>query len=177
MVKNKNNQGMKARILVKGFVQGVAYRNFVMRNARKLNIFGEVRNLSNGDVEIFCKTKDLKHLNEFIGKINVKNPDDIYSPNVEKIEKYTESKEIEKFNPPKVFNVFEINYGDIPNQNKEMLIKLDTGSSIMKNMHQDMSNSFKRIDEKYDSFGKDLKKLTKCINKFVEHYIDQSSSK
>ena len=40
------------RIVVKGKVQGVFYRASTQREAKLLGIVGEVRNLSNGDVEI-----------------------------------------------------------------------------------------------------------------------------
>lgn len=41
---------VKAR--VKGVVQGVGFRYFVMRNANKLGIKGYVRNCPDGDVEL-----------------------------------------------------------------------------------------------------------------------------
>ncbi|MFY8108230.1 MAG: acylphosphatase [Bacteroidia bacterium] len=42
------------RILVKGRVQGVFYRNYTQEFALNLGIKGKVRNLKNGDVEIFA---------------------------------------------------------------------------------------------------------------------------
>lgn len=41
-----------ARIVVRGLVQGVGFRYFVLRHATRLNLRGYVQNLSNGDVEI-----------------------------------------------------------------------------------------------------------------------------
>lgn len=41
-----------ARIVVRGFVQGVGFRYFVLRHASKLGLHGYVQNLYNGDVEI-----------------------------------------------------------------------------------------------------------------------------
>lgn len=171
---NKNDveeHKLRARLVVKGFVQGVGYRNFVMRIARTMDIIGESRNLPNGDVEIFCKCKNLAHLTKFMGEIDIKNPGDLYSPTVTVIEKYTDPKHIKEHDPPKKYEIFNINYGDIPEHERELLIKMDTGSVIMQNMHKDMNNSFNAINTKYDSFGKDLKTLTKCIERFVKHYI------
>tara|TARA_Y100000310_G_C20455752_1_gene702960 strand:- start:19 stop:294 length:276 start_codon:yes stop_codon:yes gene_type:complete len=44
-----------AKIIVKGTVQGVFFRNFVKDNANKLNLKGFVRNLESGSVEIFVE--------------------------------------------------------------------------------------------------------------------------
>ncbi|MFO7892051.1 MAG: acylphosphatase [bacterium] len=41
-----------AHIIVSGMVQGVGYRYFVSRNARKMKLTGWVKNLPNGEVEI-----------------------------------------------------------------------------------------------------------------------------
>ena len=40
------------RLIVKGTVQGVFFRQFCKENADKLNLKGFVRNLENGDVEL-----------------------------------------------------------------------------------------------------------------------------
>jgi acylphosphatase len=44
-----------ARILVKGRVQGVGYRYYILRQAQELGLTGYVRNLPNGDVEIVAE--------------------------------------------------------------------------------------------------------------------------
>jgi len=41
-----------AHLIVKGMVQGVGFRYFVVQHARRLNLKGYVRNLPSGDVEI-----------------------------------------------------------------------------------------------------------------------------
>jgi acylphosphatase len=46
---------MAAQILVKGRVQGVGFRWFAMREAESLGITGYVKNLVNGQVEIFVE--------------------------------------------------------------------------------------------------------------------------
>ncbi len=43
---------MKAHIFVSGFVQGVGYRQFVLRQAQDYNLTGWVTNLPDGRVEI-----------------------------------------------------------------------------------------------------------------------------
>ena len=41
-----------ARIIVKGLVQGVGYRYFCRKKAGEFGIYGYVKNLYNGDVEL-----------------------------------------------------------------------------------------------------------------------------
>lgn len=42
-------------IIVSGRVQGVGFRYFCVMNAQKFNLTGSVRNMSNGNVEIFVQ--------------------------------------------------------------------------------------------------------------------------
>jgi acylphosphatase len=46
------------KILVKGTVQGVFFRNFIKEKADANDIDGFVRNLENGDLEIVAEGKD-----------------------------------------------------------------------------------------------------------------------
>ena len=41
-----------AHIVVRGMVQGVGFRYFVLRHATKIGLFGFVKNLFNGEVEM-----------------------------------------------------------------------------------------------------------------------------
>lgn len=43
------------RAIVKGRVQGVGYRWFAKENANRFNLNGYVKNLPNGDVEVFVE--------------------------------------------------------------------------------------------------------------------------
>ena len=43
------------RYTISGSVQGVAFRHYTVREAEKWGISGTVRNLSNGDVEVFAQ--------------------------------------------------------------------------------------------------------------------------
>jgi acylphosphatase len=44
------------KFIVKGRVQGVGFRWFVLNEAKKLDISGTVKNLANGDVEVFAQS-------------------------------------------------------------------------------------------------------------------------
>lgn len=49
---------IKKHLIVSGRVQGVGFRAFVLRNAKKLGIKGWVKNTYNGDVEaVICGNK------------------------------------------------------------------------------------------------------------------------
>ncbi len=43
------------RYTISGWVQGVAFRHYTVREAEKLGISGSVRNLPSGDVEVFAQ--------------------------------------------------------------------------------------------------------------------------
>jgi len=56
------------RLIVKGTVQGVFFRQFVKENADKYHISGFVRNLEDGDVEIIAEGEK-ENLGRFTNEI------------------------------------------------------------------------------------------------------------
>ncbi len=60
-------------LIVSGEVQGVGYRQFVTRIARKLKLVGFAENLEDGTVRIWCKG-EAESIDKFKELINVKNP-------------------------------------------------------------------------------------------------------
>ncbi|MCK4762043.1 MAG: acylphosphatase [Candidatus Aminicenantes bacterium] len=46
------------RYIVKGIVQGVAFRHYTMKAAQDYKIKGTVKNLYNGDVEVYAQGAD-----------------------------------------------------------------------------------------------------------------------
>ena len=56
------------KIIVQGRVQGVGYRWFSMQIAQQLEIKGYVKNLFNGDVEIFAQGDDAS-VQQFIDQL------------------------------------------------------------------------------------------------------------
>jgi acylphosphatase/uncharacterized protein YoxC len=83
---------VKARLIIKGNVQGVGYRAFVKLFASRLGIKGLVRNLDDGNVEVFVDGSK-KAINEFLKKIDVKGKaEDPLSPHVNEINVYWEGK-------------------------------------------------------------------------------------
>ena len=56
------------KIIVQGRVQGVGYRWFSMQIAQQLGIKGYVKNLFNGDVEVFAQGDDAS-VQQFINQL------------------------------------------------------------------------------------------------------------
>ena len=56
--------------IVSGMVQGVFFRYYTKKTADKLSIKGTVRNLFNGDVEVYAqgKTANLESFENFLGQ-------------------------------------------------------------------------------------------------------------
>lgn len=54
---------------VTGVVQGVGYRFFAERKARRLNIKGYVRNLADGSVEVYAEGEE-KNLESFLVELH-----------------------------------------------------------------------------------------------------------
>ncbi len=75
-------------ILVKGRVQGVGFRWFTMNQAESYSIKGYVKNLNNGDVEVFAEGDD-NQLLEFINKLKEGPP---FSHVIDVITRYEEFK-------------------------------------------------------------------------------------
>ena len=50
----------RIRIIIKGKVQGVYFRDLVKQNANKLGVVGYVKNLKNGGLEIVAQGDDSK---------------------------------------------------------------------------------------------------------------------
>lgn len=77
---------VKARLIVKGNVQGVGYRTLVKLFARRLGIEGLIRNLDDGSVEVFVEGSKLA-IKKFLKRIEVKGrPEDPLSLHVDGID-------------------------------------------------------------------------------------------
>lgn len=63
-------KSIRARILVSGSVQDVGYRFRTARQARKHGILGFVRNLEDGNVEIFCQADSKEQFEVFLKEIS-----------------------------------------------------------------------------------------------------------
>ncbi len=57
--------GVIARLLIKGFIQGIGYRAYVKQSAYRLKVKGAVKNMHDGSVEIYCNAPDEETYNNF----------------------------------------------------------------------------------------------------------------
>lgn len=64
---------MRATIIVQGLVQGVGYRFFAVEYARRFNIRGYAKNLSNGNVEIVAEG-DESAIKGFVEQLKIGPP-------------------------------------------------------------------------------------------------------
>ena len=145
---------MQKRLIVKGRVQDVDYRETVKDIARSMNVFGEVRNLKNGTVEILCGCNDKKHYEEFKDKITIKE-NSHYKPFVEKIDEYPEDINL---------NVFTVDYGDVQTQ---LLKKTIVGSKSMKDMSKQMNSmnvSMNLMNDSMNSMNVSMNSMNDSMN-------------
>lgn len=63
----------KARVIVRGQVQGVGYRYFALKTAQKTGISGCVKNMQDGSVELMAEGENGK-IEEFIQTLRHKHP-------------------------------------------------------------------------------------------------------
>lgn len=101
---------VKARLIVKGNVQGVGYRTLVKLFARRLGIKGLIRNLDDGSVEVFVEGSKLA-IKKFLKRIEVKGkPEDPLSLHVGGIDAYWEGQPGYE-QAWKEYSGFELDYG------------------------------------------------------------------
>ena len=55
-------------LIISGYVQGVGFRWYAKRTAKKFGITGRVRNLRSGEVEILAEGEE-KEINKFLNEI------------------------------------------------------------------------------------------------------------
>ncbi len=57
---------LTTRIHIKGYVQGIGFRQFIRKNAVELGVFGYVRNLSDGSVEVLFQSSKRAKIEKLI---------------------------------------------------------------------------------------------------------------
>ncbi len=166
-----------ARILVSGNVQGVGFRAYVEQIARGMQIKGFVRNLDDGKVEIYAQANKEK-INAFAKRIGIKgSPSDPFSLNVTKTQVVFEHNK-NFIRPDRALGLFEVDYGEESNLQKEMVKKAAIATFMMHSLNsktdsfrQETSHNFKRLENtlggKTDSFRQETSSnFNKLDNKY-----------
>jgi len=81
---------------ISGWVQGVAFRHYTVREAEKCGISGSVRNLPNGDVEVFAQGDEVR-IAQFESFLHI-------GPRTARVERF----EKEVFDGTEIFGGFDI---------------------------------------------------------------------
>ncbi|WP_300356998.1 acylphosphatase [Fusobacterium sp.] len=81
--------------IVKGLVQHVGYRFYVGMKAKSIEVNGKVRNLDNGDVEVFVQSDDMEKIKEMETIISKGSP---FSRVEEVVKDIIDIEKIEDFN-------------------------------------------------------------------------------
>ncbi len=132
----------RAKIIVKGEVQRVGYRDAVEKIARKLGIKGIVENLKPYDVRIVCECED-KDVKRFIGALKIYGDPLISVSDI--------AVEYEK--PTGEFTYFEIKRGSTDEETAE---RLDIAALHLKNLTSAVSMMNTNIGGKIDNLDEHL---------------------
>lgn len=142
-----NDKEIELELIMSGDIQGVGYRQYVKRVARKLHIKGSAKNLEDETVEIRCKG-EIDNINSFKDKINVKNPLD--APLIE-VDEIISEKSLpigtikEKF--------FRVIAGDIRD---ELLESNFAGINYLNLFRKDTNRNFEKMNVKYEAISKGM---------------------
>ena len=149
-------QMVRKRIIVKGNVQRVSYRAYVLQCASILEVAGLVRNLPDGTVEIYCEGSE-GSLKKLIKALDVHGDEgNPLEMNVKKISIFKETDNSYRMGKvPRTYGKFMIDYGRKVNaKEREHLereeLTLVAGQLINKNLG--------KIDERLGSGFKDIGK-------------------
>lgn len=152
-----NNNEVELELIIYGDVQGVGYRQYVKRVARKLNIKGHAKNLEDETVEIRCKG-EIDNINYFKDKINVKNPLD--APLIEVDEIISEKSLPQGTITEKIFRVIT---GDI---NDELLDSNTTGINYLNLFRKEMGS---KIDISRVETNNNLKEMNSNLGSKIDN--------
>jgi acylphosphatase len=147
VIKTQVNEGMlvRARLLVSGTVQKVAYRLRVDRCAFDAELAGFVRNLEDGTVEIVCEG-ERDRIERFSHNINIVE----YPTRVKDIS-------IEYSEPTGEFREFTIVRDD--RYDGDLAGKLDTGLLYIAAMHRDLAGKQDQAVQKQDDTHAAIKEM------------------
>ncbi|MDO9536846.1 MAG: acylphosphatase [Thermoplasmata archaeon] len=164
---------IRTLLIVSGNVQGVGYRTLVKQIANRMRVTGIVKNLPNGDVEIYCQCSDKETFDKFLKQLKIKaTTDDVFAVNVDDIKKY-EDDHLNYGEPHTNFETFEIDYEkELDQFQKESLERSEIGILILGGTRSDIQN----MSSKQDTMNEKLDKIAEASIKSHEK-LDNVSGK
>jgi len=171
----------KVRIIVDGTVRGTGYRALVKHCASRRGIKGLVRNLEDGNVEIFCDGSK-ENIEQFMKDIEIKgDPSDPLSLNVERVNSYWEGDKNFR-DARKSYLGFEIDYGadDLLQFERENLESLEWAKLRFTRLENGIysfrdstNNNFELMAEKYGNISKEVKATKNELKQSIEQKLPQ----
>jgi len=156
----------RAEIFVDGDVQGVGYRYWVRRAARKRGLVGSVENLEDGRVRILCEG-DEGAIKAFLEDINIQEPP-IFVENID----YKFSKATGEF------KVFKIITGKLKD---EMIEGFATGAAYLtvlrgevREFREESRESFATLGDKIDRFREESRESSVALGGIIDMFRKES---
>ncbi len=159
-----------ARLIVKGFIQGIGYRAYIKENAVKLKVKGIVKNLQNNSVEIYCNTINDETYEKFKEMLISEDSEGT----IEEIEEYFEDTEGYGKGPAQWigFNIVRDEFSSI-DESLEFMVR--SGRQLMKKQDhlldkQDQTlKTQNKMLEKQDQTPHAIKDLNKDLKGMDQH--------
>lgn len=181
---------VKITIIADGWIQGVGYRAFVKRVASQLGLKGLVRNLSDGQVEVFCEGT-LPRINRLLKMMSYKGRrGDPLSAYVEGISVYKEGAKGYR-GPWKEYGEFAVDYGfEVQSPvDRALLEHLESGTLYVASsrdefgllrdefamFRKETNGNFKTMEERYGSISKEMAKMRATFERLVDAYIKRQT--
>lgn len=180
----------KVTIIVGGSIQNVGYRAFVKRTASMLGLKGLVRNLPDGQVEVFCEGPQSR-INKLLKMLDYKGrKNDPLSAYVENVKVCREGEEGYQ-GPWKEYKTFDVDFGfEIQSPvDRALLEHLESGTlyvassrdefGLLKDefsmFRKETNENFGAMDAKYGSISEEIKKMRATFEKLANAYIKRQA--
>jgi acylphosphatase len=181
---------VKITIIADGWIQGVGYRAFVKRVGSQLGLKGLVRNLPDGQVEVFCEGS-LAQVNKLLKMMSYKGKKgDPLSAYVESLSVYKEGEKGYR-GPWKGYREFDVDYGfEIQSPvDRALLEQLESGTLYVASsrdefgllrdefamFRKETNGNFKTMEERYGSISKEMAKMRATFERLVDAYIKRQA--
>ena len=146
------------KIIVKGYVQKVGYREEVERIARELAIVGYAKNLDDPElsVEIIAQHNDERILKEFVEKIKIRQ----YPVEVRQVK-------AETVVVKEIYPIFTVIHGPFDKEFGERMVEAKRSLDRIENKLDQFNNStqqqFQHLDVKYGKVSEKLEKISNSL--------------